>query len=72
MYILHDSARIYRPIVRENEPKNGRFHSLKPAFWACFCELWVYNFGHRIAMIKKYENEYSKAIVLKNRKVWTI
>ncbi len=53
MYIHHGSARIYRLSFRENEPKNGRFHTLKPAFWACFCEHWVYKFGHRIATIKK-------------------
>ncbi len=39
-------ARIYRPSFRENKPKTLVFSHTKRAFWACFRENWVYNFGH--------------------------
>jgi hypothetical protein len=38
-------ARIYRPRFRENKPKMLVFTYWKLAFWACFRENWVYNFG---------------------------
>ncbi len=41
------SARIYRPSFHENKPKTLVFSHTKRAFWACFRENWVYNFGHR-------------------------
>jgi hypothetical protein len=31
---------------RENKPKTLVFSHRKLAFWACFCENCVYNFGH--------------------------
>jgi hypothetical protein len=39
-------ARIYRPSFHENKPKTLVFSHTKRAFWACFRENWVYNFGH--------------------------
>jgi hypothetical protein len=42
-----NSARIYRPSIRKNKPKTLVFSHRKRAFWACFREYWVYNFGHR-------------------------
>jgi len=39
-------ARIYRPSFRENKPKTLVSSDTKRAFWACFRENWVYNFGH--------------------------
>jgi hypothetical protein len=41
------SARIYRPSDRENKPKTLVFSHRQRAFWACFRENEVYNFGHR-------------------------
>jgi hypothetical protein len=41
-----NSARIYRPSFPENQPKTLVFSHTKRAFWACFRENWVYNFGH--------------------------
>ncbi len=41
-------ARIYRPSFHENKPKTLVFSHTKRAFWACFRENWVYNFGHWI------------------------
>ncbi len=38
-------ARIYRPSFRENKPITLVFSHTKRAFWACFRENWVYNFG---------------------------
>jgi hypothetical protein len=35
------------PRFRENEAKTLVFSHWKRAFWACFREKWVYNFGHR-------------------------
>ncbi len=35
------------PRFRENKPKTLIFSHRKRAFWACFRENWVYNFGHR-------------------------
>ncbi len=43
----HYSARIYRPSFHENKPNTLVFSHTKRAFWACFRENWVYNFGHR-------------------------
>jgi hypothetical protein len=40
-------ARIYRPSFHENKPNTLVFSHTKRAFWACFRENWVYNFGHR-------------------------
>jgi hypothetical protein len=40
-------ARIYRPRFHENKPKTLVFSHSKRAFWACFRESRVYNFGHR-------------------------
>jgi hypothetical protein len=34
------------PRFRENKPKALVFSHWKRAFWACFHENWVYNFGH--------------------------
>jgi hypothetical protein len=34
------------PRFRENKPKTLIFSHRKRAFWACFRENWVYNFGH--------------------------
>ncbi len=34
------------PRIRENKPKTLVFSHWKRAFWACFHENWVYNFGH--------------------------
>ncbi len=34
------------PRFRENKPKTLVFSHRKRAFWACFRENWVYNFGH--------------------------
>ncbi len=34
------------PRFRENKPKTLVFSHWKQAFWACFRENWVYNFGH--------------------------
>ncbi len=45
-------GRIYRPSFRENKPKTLVFSHTKRAFWACFCENWVYNFGH-LSLISK-------------------
>ncbi len=39
-------GRNYRPSFRENKPKTLVFYDWKRAFWACFCEYWVYKFGH--------------------------
>ena len=39
-------ARIYRPSFHENKPKTLVFSHTKRAFWACFRENCVYNFGH--------------------------
>ncbi len=44
---IEPSARIYRPSFRENKPKTLVFSHTKRAFWACFRENWVYNFGYR-------------------------
>jgi hypothetical protein len=33
------------PRFRENQPKTLVFSHRKRAFWACFRENWVYNFG---------------------------
>jgi hypothetical protein len=38
-------ARIYRPSFHENKPKTLVFSHTKRAFWACFRENWIYNFG---------------------------
>ncbi len=35
------------PRFRENKPKTLVCSHGKRAFWACFRENWVYNFGHR-------------------------
>ena len=35
------------PRFRENKAKPLVFSHRKRAFWACFRENWVYNFGHR-------------------------
>jgi hypothetical protein len=43
----HNSARIYRPSFHENKPNTLVFSHTKRAFWACFRENWVYNFGPR-------------------------
>ncbi len=47
----HTSARNYRPCFRENKPKTLVFYDWKRAFWACFCEYWVYKFGHLAALV---------------------
>jgi hypothetical protein len=39
-------ARIYRLSFHENKPKTLVFSHTKRAFWACFRENWIYNFGH--------------------------
>jgi hypothetical protein len=54
-------ARIYRP---ENKPKTLVFSHTKRAFWACFRENWVYNFGHRSIFIGKdrYLGEITKGL----------
>jgi hypothetical protein len=39
-------ARICRPSFHENKPKTLVFSHTKRAFWSCFRENWVYNFGH--------------------------
>ncbi len=36
------------PHFRENKPKTLVFSHWEWAFWACFRENWVYNFGHWI------------------------
>jgi hypothetical protein len=36
------------PRFRENKPKTLVFSHRKRAFWACFRENCVYNFGHRL------------------------
>ncbi len=49
IYVLNlvaPGARNYRPSFREKKPKTLVFSHTKRAFWACFCEYWVYNFGH--------------------------
>jgi hypothetical protein len=50
---LNTGARIYRSSFghendrfRENKAKTLVFSHRKRAFWACFRENWVYNFGH--------------------------
>jgi hypothetical protein len=53
------SARIYRPSFSENKPKTLVFYDWKWAFWACFCENWVYNFGHRIHLHNRPSNPTS-------------
>jgi hypothetical protein len=40
------SAPIYWPSFCENKPKTLVFVYWKRSFWACFCENWVYKFGH--------------------------
>jgi hypothetical protein len=35
------------PRIRENKPNTLVFSHCKRAFWACFHENWVCNFGHR-------------------------
>jgi hypothetical protein len=40
-------ARIYRPSFHEKKPQTLVFSHTKRAFWACFRENWVYNFGLR-------------------------
>ncbi len=38
------------PCFRENQPKTLVFSHRKRAFWACFRENWVYNFGHGLLL----------------------
>jgi hypothetical protein len=45
--VFWTSARIYRPSIRKSKPKTLVFSHRKRAFWACFRENRVYNFGHR-------------------------
>ncbi len=35
------------PVFAKTSPKTIVFSHRKRAFWACFRENWVYNFGHR-------------------------
>ncbi len=46
------------PRFRENEPKTLVFSHRKRAFWACFRENYIYNFGHwnRNELAKKMYN----------------
>ncbi len=45
-FTLLSCARIYRASFHENKPKTLIFSLRKRAFWACFCENWLYKFGH--------------------------
>jgi hypothetical protein len=48
------------PRLRENKPKTLLFSHGKRAFWACICENWVYNFGHRGRSLNSgYNTEYT-------------
>ncbi len=44
------------PRFRENKPKALVFSNRKRAFWACFRENRVYNFGHRFTFFHKNQN----------------
>jgi hypothetical protein len=56
--LLYERRRFWsRPVpefidlrFRENKPKALVFSHWKRAFWACFRENWVYNFGHRCCL----------------------
>ncbi len=43
---VYPCARIYRPSFHVNKPKTLVFIHTKRAFWACYRENRVYNFGH--------------------------
>jgi hypothetical protein len=49
-------ARIYRPSFHEYKPKTLVFCHTKRAFWACFRENWVFNFGHWILPYDKFHH----------------
>ncbi len=44
------------PCFCENKPKTLVFSHWKRAFWACFHENWVYNFGHRSLPFFKFKS----------------
>ncbi len=42
------------PRFRENKPKTLVFSHKKRAFWACFREKWVYNFGEPTCIVSRF------------------
>jgi hypothetical protein len=47
IYLPHTAVpEFIDPRFRENKPKTLVFSHWTRAFWACFLENWVYNFGH--------------------------
>jgi hypothetical protein len=65
---LHQQTgvRIYKASFHENEPKKLVFSHTKRAFWACFRENWVYNFGHGTAQNKLASSLTKNVIEIKS------
>jgi hypothetical protein len=47
LFLTYPVPEFIDPRFRENKPKALVFSHVKRAFWACFRENCVYNFGHR-------------------------